>query len=83
MTDRPSESFGVLLRDKLAELDADEASTGVVVLDDPIERLRLDARQAILAEQQGPMARNGHQAYVTPSAPPTGESGRRHLNILY
>lgn len=83
MTDRPSESFGVLLRDKLAELDADEASTGVVVLDDPIERLRLDARQAILAQQQGPMARNGHQAYVTPSAPPTGESGRRHLNILY
>ena len=82
MTEVALESFGVLLREKLAELDADEAPHGFVE-DDPVERLRLDARQAVLAEQHGPMPRGGHQAYVTPPAPPVEEPRQRHLNILY
>lgn len=76
------ETFGVLLREKLAELDADEAPH-MFVEDDPVERLRMDARQAVLAGQPGPMPRSGHQAYVTPPTPAAEEPRRRHLNILY
>ncbi|MEQ1692106.1 MAG: hypothetical protein ABMA00_12530 [Gemmatimonas sp.] len=71
------EPFGALLREKLAELDADETAHAVLE-DDPVERLRLDARQAVLAEQV-PMPRGGHQAYVTPLVE---EPKKRHLNIL-
>ena len=83
MMDAAPESFGVLLRDKLAERDADEASTALVLVDDPVERLCLDARQAVLSEQLGPMPRNGHQVYVAPPAAPPVDTGQRHLNILY
>lgn len=82
MTDQAIESFGILLRDKLAELDAEDSPTALVVDDDPVERLRLDARDSIRAELHGPMPRGGHQVYITPPAPPAAEPGRRHLNIL-
>jgi hypothetical protein len=82
MTELAHESFGVLLREKLAELDADDAPP-LQLVDDPVERLSLDARQAVLSEQQGPMPRGGHQAYVAAPPPPTAEPGQRHLNILY
>lgn len=76
-------SFGVLLREKLAELDADETESPLVIDDDPVERLRLDARQAVLAEHPGPLPRSGHQAYVAPPTPPAVEPGQRHLNLMY
>jgi hypothetical protein len=82
MTEHVIESFDILLRDKLAELDADETPPALVMDDDPVERLRLDARDSIRAELQGPMPRGGHQVYITPPAPPAAEPGRRHLNIL-
>lgn len=82
MSEPGTESFGLLLREKMAELDADEASQ-LALVSDPVERLRLDARQVVLAEQLGPMPRSGHQVYVTPAAPAAAEPGQRHLNILY
>jgi hypothetical protein len=75
-------SFGVLLREKLAELDADETTTPLVIDNDPVERLRLDARQAVRADRGGPMPRSGHQAYVAAPPPPV-ELGQRHLDIVY
>ena len=75
-------TFGTLLRDKLAELDADEAEPEEPVNDDAVERLRLDARQNLLASQHGPLPRAGHQAYVVPPAPPE-ETGQRHLDLRY
>lgn len=82
MSELVLEPFGALLREKLAELDADETPHAVVVDDDPVERLRLDTRQAVLAEHLGPMPRNGHQAYIVPPALPPEEPRQRHLNIL-
>lgn len=56
-------TFGILLRDKFAQLeeealDQDEGATNEV-----LERLRLDALQSILASAGGPLQRQGHQAY--------------------
>jgi hypothetical protein len=82
VNERGAESFGLLLREKMAELDADEATT-LALEYDPVERLRLDARQVVLAEHVGPMPRSGHQAYVAPVAPAAPAPGQRHLNILY
>ena len=81
MTELALETFGVLLREKIAELDAEDAPQ-LFIVDDPVERLGLDARQAVLAEHHGPMPRSGHQAYTTPPAPPPEEPRQRHLNIL-
>ncbi len=80
MSELSPESFGMLLREKLAELDVDEACH-VIVDDDPVERLRLDARQAVLAEGSGPMPRSGHQVYA-PLPPATDAPRARHLNLL-
>lgn len=77
MTELVLVPFDALLREKLAELDADETAHEAMQ-DDPVERLRLDARQAVLADH-GPMPRGGHQAYVTPLME---EPKKRHLNIL-
>lgn len=83
MMDRTQESFDSLLREKLDELDADEALTEANRYD-PVERLRLDARQAVLSTHDGPLPRGGHQGYVDPPAPPPPPPpGQRHLNILY
>lgn len=81
MSEYHIEPFDVLLREKLAELDAEEAPP-VFVEDDPVERLALDVRQSVLTDRQGPMSRGGHQVYVTPPSP-AAEPGARHLNILY
>lgn len=75
-------SFGSLLREKMEELDADEASEELLAID-PVERLRLDARQAVMAEQDGPMPRNGHQVYLDKPTPTVAPPGQRHLNILH
>ncbi len=82
MTELPPESFGIMLREKLAELDADEQSTGVIATLDPIERLSLDARQVVSDNDLGPMPRAGHQAYITTPAFAAPEPGHRHLNIV-
>lgn len=74
------ESFGLLLREKLAELDADE-SHQLVIEDDPVERLRLDARQVVLADDGTPMPRGGHQAYTNPPASPNDHAGPRRLDL--
>ena len=76
MTDVATESFGVLLREKLAELDADESSH-LLIADDPVERLRLDARQVVLADDGARMTRPGHEAYTRPVPQPAEPSPRR------
>ena len=81
MSESPIASFGVLLRDKIAELDDNEVPP-VAVENDPVERLRLGARQVVLAGQHGPMTRSGHQAYAIPSSPVPAEPKQRHLNIV-
>ena len=54
----------------------------LTVENDPVERLRLGARQVVRAGQHGPMTRSGHQAYVVPSSPVPAEPKQRHLNIV-
>ena len=46
MNAQPVESFGDLLREKIAELDAADAPP-VFVEDDPVDRLGLDARRCL------------------------------------
>lgn len=76
-------SFGSLLREKLDELDADESNQDALECD-PIERLRLDAKQAVLAASGGPLQQGGgHQIYVNQSATPAESPKQRHLNILH
>ncbi len=82
MNERTDSVFGVLLREKLAELDADEVATAELA-DDPVERLRLDAQRVVQADHHGPLPRAGHQAYAVPAAPAAAEPGQRHLNILH
>jgi hypothetical protein len=74
------ESFGVLLREKMAELDADEASH-LLIADDPVERLRLDARQVVLSDDSAPMPRPGHRAYTHPPVSGTAEPSPRRLDL--
>lgn len=74
-------TFSTLLREKIAELDADEA-THALMLDDPIERLGLEAQQSILAADGTPLPRGGHQAYIHPPTEPQ-TPGSRQLNLLY
>ncbi len=80
MTDIEREPFGVLLREKLAELDADE-SPHFAIEDDPVERLRLDARQVVMADDGAPMPRAGHQAYTNQPPSPNDDSAPRRLDL--
>lgn len=75
-------SFGSLLREKLDELDADESEQDELACD-PVERLRLDAKHAVLADHGAPLPRGGHQAYIEQPTPPVAPPGQRHLNILH
>lgn len=80
MNDVATESFGALLREKMAELDADETSH-LLITDDPVERLRLDARQVILSDDGARMSRPGHQAYTHPPVPAAAEPSPRRLDL--
>jgi len=80
MSDVETESFGVLLREKMAELDADESSH-LLMIDDPVERLRLDARQVVLSDDGARMTRPGHQAYTHPPVPQPAEPSPRRLDL--
>lgn len=73
--------FGAMLREKLAELDADEAREAWLERD-PLERFRLATQQAALADQGGPAApRPGHHAYTT-KPPEELEPLARTLDIV-
>lgn len=70
--DRPPpvmpEGFGLLLRDTLAEL---AERSGAEAPPDPVERLGLEAQQAILATAGAPLPRGGGRDYWVPvSLPP-------------
>lgn len=58
-------SFAAVLRDRLAELDADEASAGLLAAPDPLDDLRTAALRSILASEGRPLPRQGHAAYVS------------------
>lgn len=72
--------FGAMLREKLAELDADEAREAWLERD-PLERFCLATQQAALAEQGGPAPRPGHHAYTT-KPPEDLAPGKRTLDIV-
>ncbi len=81
MTGVAIESFGALLSEKLAELEAAEGEPYLVFEETPLDRLRLGAQQSLQATEGGQMQRQGHQAYLTPPESPV-EPGRRQLNLL-
>ena len=81
MNTLPTESFGALLSEKIAELEAAEGGTYLVVEEDALDRLRLEAQQSVLASEGGPLPRQGHQAYLLPVESRI-EQGRRHLSLL-
>jgi len=75
-------SFGALLSEKIAELDAAEETPYLLVEETMLDRLRLDTRHSVLALEGGPLPRQGHAAYVTSSDTPV-EPGKRKLNLVY
>ena len=80
MNTLPRESFGALLSEKLAELEAADGESRLVIEETALDRLRLEAQQAVLASEGGPLPRQGHQAYLVPTS--RIEQGRRHLSLL-
>lgn len=75
------ESFGALLSEKLAELEAAEGEHDLTFQETALDRLRLEARQSVLAGEGGPLPRQGHQAYLVPAVSGI-EQGRGHLSLL-
>ncbi len=75
-------SFDGLLRDKLAELDADEREPLLSADDALVERLRLDAKHTVLAQEGGQLQRPGHQVYMS-TPEPLAEPGHRQLDVRY
>lgn len=76
------ETFEALFREKVAELEAGDAEA-TARGDDPVERLALDARHAMLIEGLGAMPRPGHCAYTSSAAVPAEAVPPPHLNILF
>lgn len=56
-------TFGILLRDKFAQLEEEALEQDQGGANEVLERLRLDALQSVLASVGGPLQRQGHQAY--------------------
>lgn len=81
MNEPKPESFGDLLREKIAELDADEAPP-VFVPDDPIERLGLDARRCLQLAPPTPRAPQVGNGYADAVVPTPGALTLRHMNIV-
>lgn len=75
-----SDSFGALLSEKIAELEAAEGEGYLVVEETALDRLRLEAQQSVLASEGGPLPRQGHQAYLVPAS--RIDQGRKHLSLL-
>ncbi len=80
MNTLPFESFGALLSEKLAELEAAEGESDRMLEETALDRLRLEAQQSVLASEGGPLPRQGHQAYLVPTS--RVDAGRRHLSLL-
>ncbi len=76
------ESFGALLSEKLAELEAAEGESQYMAEETAVDRLRLDVQRSVLASEGGPLPRQGHAAYLTTPAI-SAEPGQGALNILY
>lgn len=67
------EGFSLLLRDTMAELAARD---GAEAPPDPVERLGLEAQQAILAERGTPLPAGGHRGYTAPTPLPPDPASR-------
>ncbi len=76
------ESFGALLSEKLAELEAAEGESWYMAVETAVDRMRLDVQRVVLANEGGPLPRQGHAAYLT-TPELSIEPGQRALNILY
>lgn len=79
MDARIPEGFGLLLRDTLAEMAAKD---GPELPPDPVERLGLEAQQAILAQCGAPLPKGGHRGY-TAEVPLPPEPASRTLDIRH
>lgn len=67
------EGFSLLLRDTLAEMAAQD---GAVAPPDPVERLGLEAQQAILATLGAPLPAGGFSGYTAPPPLPPDPASR-------
>ena len=76
-----SASFGVLLRDTLAQMEDDGRDADVGTTNDVLERLRLDALQSVLSSEGGRLQRQGYQAYERPVEVVTTD--RQQLDVRY
>ena len=74
-------SFGVLLRDTLAQMEDEARDTGDDT-NDVLERLRLDALQSVLASEGGRLQRPGFRVYSKP-AELTVTEGQQQLDVRY
>ncbi len=81
MTQQPADSFGDLLREKIAELDAADAPSPFVA-DDPVDRLGLDARRCLQLASPTPPSSLSGKGYLGAEGPTTSEPTVRHLNVL-
>ena len=75
-------TFGILLRDKFAQLEAAAPDHDEDATNEVLERLRLDALQSILASVGGPLPRQGHQAYGAPLELPV-TTAPKQLDVRY
>lgn len=75
-------TFGILLRDKFAQLEEDALEEDHDGANEVLERLRLDALQSVLASVGGPLQRQGHQAYGAPIALPVA-TALQQLDVRY
>jgi hypothetical protein len=74
------EAFNVLLQEKMAELEADDAAQAALA-SDPLEQFRLATQHAVLESEGRALPRQGHQAYIIKTVP-SENPDRRHLDIL-
>ena len=68
------EGFGHLLRDTIAEMAARD---GPEVPPDPVQRLGMEAQQAILAQRGAPLPSGAHRGYTAPVSLPPDPAARR------
>ena len=74
------EPFGQLLREKMSELEVDEAAQEAM-LTDPVELLRMAVSRELLTSHNAPFPRQGAQAY---SESPDSLTEEKHkLDVIF
>lgn len=80
-SEKPTENtFGILLAETLAEMEAAEIMD--LVPGDAVERLSLEAHQAVVSQTGGPLPRVGGHIYRTSAVTPPAQT-RTQLDVRY